>query len=64
MDRECFPAELSDPETVSALAVLIAESAADATQIREIDWEPQHQLWWESRLRRLSQAIGSWHPDS
>lgn len=62
MDQDCFPAELSAPATVAALAVLVAESAADATQIGGIDWNPSHQMWWESRLRQLSQAIRSWQP--
>ncbi|WP_435011179.1 hypothetical protein P12x_002479 [Tundrisphaera lichenicola] len=60
MNRDRFPAELSAPETVSAMAVLIEESAADATQIGGIDWEPHHQEWWESRLRLLARAIRAW----
>jgi hypothetical protein len=62
MDRDCYPTELSEPEKASALAMLIAETAADATQISGIEWDPHHQLWWESRLQQLARAIQAWQP--
>jgi hypothetical protein len=54
MDRDRFPAELMSPNAVSALAVLVTESARDATRIEGIDWRSQYQAWWESRLQQLA----------
>lgn len=65
MDRDRLPVDLSGPEASSALAALIAESAADATQIAGIDWDPSdpgHRAWWESRLRQMARASRSWRP--
>lgn len=63
MDRDAFPAELSSPDAVAALASLLAAAAADASLVTGID-DPQHRAWWESRLWRLDQALRGWQPST
>jgi hypothetical protein len=60
MDRDKFPAELSAPECLAALAGLIEETAHDASQIRGIDWDANLRDWWESRLWELHRALQAW----